>query len=116
LSEIPDDIKNRYQWRCVTRAQLDDDTISFSRNYPFDTVEGATRIVNVKSARKQKSFPAKSSAQNLRNNNIAARNQPARRGGFNRSRGGQFQTSAPPHRGNISINNTKLIDVDIIYS
>jgi hypothetical protein len=66
--------------------------------------EAATIILTGKSAGKKKSFPGKPPTQNPRNNNIPARNQPPRRGGFNRSRGGQFHTPAPPHRGIISIN------------
>jgi len=98
LSEIPEDIKNRYQWRCVTRAQLDDDISSFIRNYPFDTFEGATRILNGRAARKHKSSVAKSTTQNSRNNNVATRHQQGRRSGFNRTRGGPFQTPVG-HRG-----------------
>ncbi|CAF3359818.1 unnamed protein product [Rotaria sp. Silwood1] len=98
LSEIPDDIKSRYQWRCATREQLDDDTTSFLRNYPFDSFEGATRIVNAKSARKSKSSTNKTTTQNHRNNNVTARNQQKKRGGFNNTRGGQFHTPAA-HRG-----------------
>lgn len=100
LSEVPEDIKTRYQWRCVTRAQLDDDISTFIRNYPFDTFEGATRILNGRAARKQKSSAAKPTPQNLRNNtgnnnHVASRNQQGRRSGFNRGRGGQMQTRTP---------------------
>ncbi len=103
LSEVPDDIKNRYQWRCVTRPQLDEDTNVFLRNYPFDVCEGATRILNGRAARKQKSQTAKSTAHKARNNHFPGRNQQERRSGFNRSRGrgGQFATPTN-HRGNSS--------------
>ncbi|CAF1539825.1 unnamed protein product [Rotaria magnacalcarata] len=98
LSEIPDDIKNRYQWRCVTREQLDEDTITFIRCYPYDGFEGATRIINIKQARKAKSLTTKSVIQNLRINNAnnksnaAARIQHKKHGGFNNTRRGQFST------------------------
>jgi hypothetical protein len=75
----------------VTRAELDDDISSFIRNYPFDSLEGSTRILNDKAQRKQKSSVPKLTTQN---NNIAIRNQQRRRGGFNRTRGGQFQAPA----------------------
>lgn len=95
LSEIPEDIKTRYQWRIVTRAQLDEDSSVFLRNYPFDTSEGVTRLLSGRAARKQKVFPGKPNTQNTKttkNNN----NQPGRRTGFNPTRGGRPQTSTIP--------------------
>ena len=48
LLEIPDDIKTRYQWRCVTRVQLDEDTQTFLRLYPLDQLEGVTQLLSTK--------------------------------------------------------------------
>lgn len=103
LSEIPDDIKTRYQWRIVNRGQLDEDTNVFLRNYPFDISEGVTRLLSGRAARKQKAFPGKPNTQNTRNNKNNNNNQSGRRGGFNPARGGRPQTSATP-RG------TRLLD------
>ena len=97
MSEIPDDIKTRYQWRCTTHTQLDDDTASFIRNYPFDVFEGVTHIVNSKSAKKHKSSAAKSSKKNSRNSSATSRYQQKRRTSFKHRRGRQFQ-NATTHR------------------
>lgn len=116
MSEIPEDIKNRYQWRFVTREQLNEDTNAFIRNYPFDGFEGATRIVNTKQTRKSKSSITKSAAQNVRNNNkknIRTRNQQKKRGTFTNGRTGQFQPSAP-NRGIYQLKLLYIYEIDFI--
>jgi hypothetical protein len=93
LSEIPDDIKNRYQWRCVTRSQLDEDTNVFLSMYPFDVCEGVTCLVNIKIARKQQKNSMKSSTQMLERHSRANQNHGRRGGAFARSQSEQYSTS-----------------------
>jgi hypothetical protein len=114
LSEIPEDIKNRYQWRRVTRAELDGDISVFIRNYPFDAFEGATRILNGRAARRKKLSVAISTAQNLRTNSVVGKNQQGRRGGFNRPRGGQFPTPAA-RQGNSTLKIYDLFIFEIFF-
>jgi len=98
LSDVPDDIKKEQGWCYATRKQLDDDTTSFIQNYPYDQFEGVTILANSNLGRKKKPFGPTSSTQKSRNTNIATRNQQGKRGGFNRTGRGQFQTPAV-HRG-----------------
>ncbi|CAF1331604.1 unnamed protein product, partial [Didymodactylos carnosus] len=44
LADIHHDIKNRYNWRFITRQQLNEDTNIFLNNYPYDAFEGVTRV------------------------------------------------------------------------
>ncbi|CAF0820838.1 unnamed protein product [Didymodactylos carnosus] len=44
LADIHHDIKSRYNWRFITRTQLNEDTNVFLNNYPYDTFEGVTRV------------------------------------------------------------------------
>jgi len=66
LSEVPEDIRIRYECRAVTRTQYDDDVNTFIRSYPFDTLEGATRLLSNRAARRQRANQAKTQVKNGR--------------------------------------------------
>jgi hypothetical protein len=99
LSEVPDDIKTRYRWQVITHAQLDKDIQSFIQGYPFDSLEGVTRMLSSRAARKQKLLREKAVNENSKNND---NNQRERLDSLNKKREEHRQKQVP-HRGNFLI-------------